>query len=81
MNKGQRDRSTYRIEADGLDGLVYEGKREVKALAGEVLSLPVEPSIEPEKTAFERQRNQLPKRRMTQHQNRRRQPLYRPSVR
>ncbi|MBS7660768.1 cytochrome c oxidase accessory protein CcoG [Pseudomonas lalucatii] len=48
MNKSQRD-VTYLIEADGLDGLVYEGKREVKALAGEVLSLPVELSIEPEK--------------------------------
>ena len=48
MNKAQHE-VTYRIEADGLDGLVYEGKREVKALAGEVLSLPVELSIEPEK--------------------------------
>jgi cytochrome c oxidase accessory protein FixG len=48
MNKAQHE-VTYRIEADGLDDLVYEGKREVKALAGEVLSLPVELSIEPEK--------------------------------
>jgi cytochrome c oxidase accessory protein FixG len=48
MNKSQRD-MTYLIEAEGLDGLVYEGKREVKALAGEVLSLPIELSIEPEK--------------------------------
>lgn len=48
MNKAQHE-VTYRIEADGLDGLVYEGKREIKALAGEVLSLPVELSIEPEK--------------------------------
>ncbi|WPC06962.1 cytochrome c oxidase accessory protein CcoG [Pseudomonas benzenivorans] len=48
MNKSQHDIS-YLIEAEGLDGLVYEGKREVKALAGEVLSLPVELSIEPEK--------------------------------
>ncbi len=37
MNKAQRD-MTYVITADGLDGLVYEGKREVRALAGEVYS-------------------------------------------
>jgi cytochrome c oxidase accessory protein FixG len=48
MNKAQRE-VTYQIEADGLDGLVYEGKREIKASAGEVLSLPVELSIDPEK--------------------------------
>jgi cytochrome c oxidase accessory protein FixG len=48
MNKSQHA-VTFVIEADGLDGLVYEGKREVKALAGEVLSLPVELSIDPEK--------------------------------
>jgi cytochrome c oxidase accessory protein FixG len=48
MNKAQHE-VTYLIEADGLDGLVYEGKREIKAMAGEVLSLPVELSIEPEK--------------------------------
>ncbi|MGB4074846.1 cytochrome c oxidase accessory protein CcoG [Pseudomonas sp.] len=48
MNKAQHE-VTYLIEADGLDGLVYEGKREITALAGEVLSLPIELSIEPEK--------------------------------
>ena len=48
MNKSQ-NAVTFLIEADGLDGLVYEGKREIKALAGEVLSLPVELSIDPEK--------------------------------
>jgi cytochrome c oxidase accessory protein FixG len=48
MNKAQQP-VTYLIEADGLDGLVYEGKREIQALAGEVLSLPVELSIDPEK--------------------------------
>jgi len=48
MNKAQHD-VTYVIEASGLDGLVYEGKKEVTALAGEILSLPVELSIEPEK--------------------------------
>ncbi len=48
MNKAQRD-MTYVISADGLDGLTYEGKREVRALAGEVYSFPVELSIAPEK--------------------------------
>ena len=48
MNKAQRD-ITYVIEASGLDGLVYEGKHEITAQAGEVLSLPIELSIEPEK--------------------------------
>ncbi|MBA4289863.1 MAG: cytochrome c oxidase accessory protein CcoG, partial [Pseudomonas sp.] len=48
MNKAQHA-VTYLITADGLDGLVYEGKREIKAVAGEVLSLPIELSIEPEK--------------------------------
>jgi cytochrome c oxidase accessory protein FixG len=47
MNKAQQE-IVYLIEADGLDGLVYEGKREIKALAGEVLSVPVELSIDPE---------------------------------
>ncbi|MFV9655646.1 cytochrome c oxidase accessory protein CcoG [Pseudomonas sp. NY15366] len=48
MNKAQHD-MTYVISADGLDGLIYEGKREVRALAGEVYSFPVELSIAPEK--------------------------------
>lgn len=48
MNKAQHE-VTYLIAADGLDGLVYEGKSEITALAGEVLSLPVELSIDPEK--------------------------------
>jgi len=51
MNKAQHD-VTYVIEASGLDGLVYEGRKEVTALAGEILSLPVELSIEPEKLPF-----------------------------
>ncbi|TBU86185.1 cytochrome c oxidase accessory protein CcoG [Phytopseudomonas dryadis] len=46
MNKAQHD-IVYRIEADGLPGLVYEGRREVRALAGEVLAVPVELSIDP----------------------------------
>ncbi|OLU27487.1 cytochrome c oxidase accessory protein CcoG [Pseudomonas sp. PA15(2017)] len=48
MNKAQQD-VIYRIDADGLDGLVYEGRREVRALAGEVLAIPVELSIDAEK--------------------------------
>jgi cytochrome c oxidase accessory protein FixG len=48
MNKAQHD-EVFLIEADGLDGLVYEGRREIKARAGEILSLPVELSIDPEK--------------------------------
>ncbi len=48
MNKAQRD-LTYLISVEGIDGLEYEGKREVKAAAGEVLSIPVELSIAPEK--------------------------------
>jgi cytochrome c oxidase accessory protein FixG len=48
MNKAQRD-LTYLISVEGIDGLTYEGKREIKAAAGEVLSIPVELSIEPEK--------------------------------
>ena len=48
MNKAQRD-LTYLISVAGIDGLEYEGKREVKAAAGEVLSIPVELSIAPEK--------------------------------
>ena len=48
MNKAQRD-LTFRISVEGIDGLEYEGKRDVRTMAGEVLSLPVELSIEPEK--------------------------------
>ncbi|MGV8842370.1 MAG: cytochrome c oxidase accessory protein CcoG [Pseudomonas sp.] len=46
MNKAQTE-MIYLIDADGIEGLAYEGKREIKALAGEVLSLPVELSIDP----------------------------------
>ncbi|WJN57533.1 cytochrome c oxidase accessory protein CcoG [Pseudomonas sp. SO81] len=48
MNKAQRD-LTYLISVEGIDGLTYEGRSEIKAAAGEVLSIPVELSIEPEK--------------------------------
>ena len=47
MNKDQQDH-VYVIEATGLEGLVYQGKNEVTAQAGEVLSVTVELSIEPE---------------------------------
>jgi cytochrome c oxidase accessory protein FixG len=48
MNKAQQD-MTFTLKADGLDGLVFEGRRDVRVAAGEVLSVPVELSIEPEK--------------------------------
>ncbi|ACO78204.1 cytochrome c oxidase accessory protein CcoG [Azotobacter vinelandii CA] len=48
MNKAQRD-LTFVIDAKGLDGLIYEGQREVRASAGEILSIPVELSIDPDK--------------------------------
>jgi len=48
MNKAQKD-LVFVIEASGLEGLIYEGRKEVKAKAGEVLSLPVELSIAPER--------------------------------
>ncbi|MNC17249.1 Ubp3 associated protein Bre5 [compost metagenome] len=47
MNKDQRDH-VYTIDVSGLDGLVFEGRREVKAVAGEILSVPLELSIDPE---------------------------------
>ncbi|MBF7729017.1 cytochrome c oxidase accessory protein CcoG [Pseudomonas sp. N040] len=48
MNKAQRD-LTFTIKADGLEGLVYEGKPEIVAAEGEILTVPVELSIDPEK--------------------------------
>ncbi|WP_349569576.1 cytochrome c oxidase accessory protein CcoG [Azotobacter salinestris] len=48
MNKAQRD-LTFVIDAEGLDGLIYEGQREVRANAGEILSIPVELSLDPDK--------------------------------
>ena len=48
MNKAQREQ-TFVIEAAGLDGLVYEGRSEVRAEAGELVTIPVELSIAPEK--------------------------------
>ena len=48
MNKAQHEQ-TFVIEASGLDGLVYEGRSEVRAEAGELVTIPVELSIAPEK--------------------------------
>ena len=48
MNKAQHER-TFVIEASGLDGLVYEGRSEIRAEAGELVTIPVELSIAPEK--------------------------------
>lgn len=48
MNKAQREQ-TFVIEASGLDDLVYEGRSEVRAEAGELVTIPVELSIAPEK--------------------------------
>ncbi|MCU1718727.1 cytochrome c oxidase accessory protein CcoG [Pseudomonas sp. 5P_3.1_Bac2] len=48
MNKAQHP-VTYRIAVEGIDGLVYEGKQQVTASEGEVLSLPVELSVAPDK--------------------------------
>lgn len=48
MNKAQREQ-TFVIEASGLDGLAYEGRNEVRADAGELVTVPVELSIAPEK--------------------------------
>lgn len=48
MNKAQREQ-TFMIEASGLDGLVYEGRSEIRAEAGELVTIPVELSIAAEK--------------------------------
>ncbi len=48
MNKDQREH-VYSIKVHGLDGLVLEGQREVKAAAGEILTVPIELSIDAEK--------------------------------
>ncbi len=48
MNKAQRD-LTFIIDASGPDGLVYEGQRQVRTSAGEILSIPAELSIDLEK--------------------------------
>jgi len=48
MNKAQTPQ-TFVIEASGLDGLVYSGRSEIKANAGELVTIPIELSIAPEK--------------------------------
>ncbi|WP_071870664.1 cytochrome c oxidase accessory protein CcoG [Atopomonas hussainii] len=47
MNKDQRQH-TYVISAEGIEGLVLEGRREVTAAPGEILSLPMGLSVDPE---------------------------------
>lgn len=48
MNKAQQEQ-TFVIEATGLDGLVYEGRSEIRAKGGELVTIPVELSIAAEK--------------------------------
>ena len=48
MNKDQHDH-TYVLDATGLPDLKLQGKREIKVAAGDIVSLPVELSIAPEK--------------------------------
>ncbi len=47
MNKAQNEQ-TFIIEATGLDGLQYEGRNEIHAGAGELVTVPVELSVAPE---------------------------------
>ncbi|MBK57211.1 MAG: cytochrome c oxidase accessory protein CcoG [Pseudomonas sp.] len=47
MNKAQSEQ-TFIIEAVGLEGLQYEGRNEVRAEAGELVTVPVELSVAPE---------------------------------
>ena len=47
MNKAQTEQ-TFIIEAVGLEGLQYEGRNEVRAEAGELVTVPVELSVAPE---------------------------------
>lgn len=47
MNKAQ-SHQTFIIEASGLEGLKYEGRNEIRAEAGELVTVPVELSVAPE---------------------------------
>jgi len=47
MNKAQSEQ-TFTIEATGLEGLQYQGRKEIHADAGELVTVPVELSVEPE---------------------------------
>ncbi|WP_213663397.1 cytochrome c oxidase accessory protein CcoG [Stutzerimonas stutzeri] len=48
MNKAQHAQS-FVITTSGLDGLAYEGRSEVRAQAGELVTIPIELSMAPEK--------------------------------
>ncbi|MOA30104.1 Ubp3 associated protein Bre5 [compost metagenome] len=48
MNKDQRDH-VYVLDATGLPDLKLEGQREIRVDAGDIVSLPVQLSIAPEK--------------------------------
>ncbi|MFL9813198.1 cytochrome c oxidase accessory protein CcoG [Stutzerimonas sp. VN223-3] len=48
MNKAQKEQ-IFVIEATGLDDLQYEGRNEIHAAAGELITVPVELSVAPEK--------------------------------
>jgi len=47
MNKDQKDH-VFVIEASGLDGLTLHGRDQITAAAGEILSVPVSLSVDPE---------------------------------
>ncbi|WP_019339292.1 cytochrome c oxidase accessory protein CcoG [Stutzerimonas stutzeri] len=47
MNKAQTEQ-TFIIEAVGLEGLQYEGRNQIRAEAGELVTVPVELSVAPE---------------------------------
>lgn len=48
INKDQRDH-TYALDASGLPGLKLQGGREIKVPAGEIVSVPVQLSVAPER--------------------------------
>ncbi|WP_272481979.1 FixG Ig-like domain-containing protein, partial [Pseudomonas sp. HMSC75E02] len=48
MNKDQRDH-TYVLGAKGLEGLTLEGRKEVQVAAGDILAMPVELAVDPDK--------------------------------
>ncbi|KAF1071592.1 MAG: hypothetical protein GAK45_00480 [Pseudomonas citronellolis] len=48
MNKDQRDH-TYVLSAKGLDDLRLEGRKEIQVAAGDIVAMPVELSVDPEK--------------------------------
>lgn len=48
MNKAQKEQS-FIVEVSGLEGLQYQGRNPILAKVGEVLTVPVELSIDPER--------------------------------